>query len=217
MYCQFCGHENTDDAQICVNCKKALHPTASPVPRKKKKKTGRIILVVIVAIFVLFWLIGTLGSKSTSSTDTNSPVTEASGNSEISAQNVENTAGEIGDYIVTIKEAKVVENTYDSSDILVVTYSFTNNSKDAKAFIYAVSDTLFQNGVEIQSVLTKFGIEDEYDFDNKSKEIQPGITLDVQCAYELADTTSDVDVEITEWISFTDEKLTYTINLNEIN
>ena len=58
-------------------------------------------------------------------------------------------------------------------------------------------------------------MEDEYNFDNKSKEIKPGITLDVQCAYELNDLTTDVEVEITEWISFDDKKLTYMIQLGQ--
>lgn len=207
MYCQSCGTQNSDDAKYCSNCGK---PFCTPKNQTPKKKIGKRILIICLVVFAVFWLIGTLGNSSDTAAG-------KSGTSSVNAKNAESNKpeGTIGDYVVTVKEATVVQSTLDGKDILVVTYSFANNSKDPKAFLYAITDKLFQNGVEIQSVLTSFGIEDYYSFDNKSKEIKPGVTLDVQNAYELSDTSTPVEVEISEWISFSNDKITYTIDLSE--
>jgi hypothetical protein len=64
-------------------------------------------------------------------------------------------------------------------------------------------------------VYTSWGIEDEYDFEAKSREIKPGVSLDVQVAYKLNDLTTNVEVELSEFISFNKNKLTYIIKIAE--
>lgn len=109
-----------------------------------------------------------------------------------------------------------MKNTSDGKYDLIVTYSFTNNATESKAFGYSVSPKLFQNGVEIPELWSRIGIEDYYDFDNQHKEIKPGTTLEVQEAYELADTTTEVEVEISEWISLSKKTISYTISLADL-
>lgn len=205
MYCPHCGNPNPDGANFCSKCRKPLTVQQAVQQPKKKKSPLKIILIVVLIFVVLMWLIGTLSGGDDSATD---------GGSIIAGQS-EKAEGVIGDYVVLLKDAKVVESSLDGDTILVVTYSFTNNSENAAAFMYALTDKAFQNGVETGDVYTNFGIEDDYDFDAKSREIQPGVTLDVQVAYELNDATSDVTLEITEFISFNDDKLTYTVELGE--
>ncbi len=205
MYCMKCGKQNDDKNAVCTECGTVLkQPTQQPVAQKPKKKhTVRNILLILLGVFVFFWLIGTFGGD-----DEN---TDNPSNSTIQAGQRETEEGHIGDYIVVVKDSILAKQ--NDNDVLIVTYSFTNNSDDSKAFMYAITDKLFQNGVELGTVYGSWGIDDVYNFDNRSKEIKPGVTLDVQCAYELNDTTTDVEVEITEWISFNDDKITSTIKL----
>ena len=45
----------------------------------------------------------------------------------------------------------------------------------------------------------------DYNSDNQSKEIKKGVSLDVEVAYELNDTITDVEVEVSEFVSFNDD------------
>ncbi len=132
-------------------------------------------------------------------------------NSEIETKRIEsnNKENKIGDFLVTLSSAKVI-STYDEN-VLVVTYSFTNNSSKSKSFIWAVTDKLYQNGIEIKSVVSSYGFADEYDSSSQSKEVQPGETLSVQCAYELNDTQTAVDIEITALFGISGKKAVYSI------
>lgn len=143
------------------------------------------------------------------STDT----TADNSSSNTQSANVDSNGNNIGQYKVDLKEARTATDSADKS-ILIVTYTFTNNSDTAQAFVYAIDDTAYQNGVELGPVWTSYGI-DGLDFDAKSKEIKPGVSLDVQCAYELNDETTDVEIELQRFASLSDEaELTYTITLN---
>lgn len=205
MYCQKCGTQNDEQATRCVACGEPINQVKQ-APPKKKKHGCLISVLVVIGIFVILMFAG-VNDESASTNDTSDT------NGAVVAEKSSPEAGKIGDYMVTIKESKIVEN--GEKNILVVTYSFTNDSDDSQAFMYAITDKLFQNGVELGTVYSSWGMEEEYNFDNKSKEIKPGITLDVQCAYELNDLTTNVEVEITEWISFDDKKLTYMIQLGQ--
>lgn len=84
---------------------------------------------------------------------------------------------------------------YNGDPVLVVEYNFTNNSDDAISFMIACQDTAFQNGIECDS--TVIGCDD-YDSKEQMNEIQPGTTYAVHVGYHLQDTTSPVDIEITD-------------------
>lgn len=216
MYCQKCGKQNEDNATRCAACGEPLTSAQQPVQQiniqqqPQKKKHGCLIAFLIglgVLIFIIVMIaIGSGGNDTPTggTPDSNDPIVAGKTTPE---------AGKIGDFNVTIKDSKVVQN--GDKNILIVTYTFVNNSDDSKAFMYAITDKLFQNGIELGAVYGSWGIEDDYNFDNNSKEIKPGVSLDVQEAYELNDTTTDVEVEISEWISFNDNKITYTIKIAE--
>lgn len=167
-------------------------------------------LIALLIVFVVLIAASAIGRESTNTKSVSKDNSENISDqvSAKSAPRIEN--GTVGDYVVKVKEAKVVKNGDDN--ILIVTYSYTNNSDEAKAFLHAVDDHLFQNGIELGTVYSSWGIKDNYNFENKSKQIKPGVTLDVQCAYKLNDTTSNVDVEISKTFS-SDNKIVYTISL----
>ena len=119
----------------------------------------------------------------------------------------------LGNYQIDIKGCRLAED-YEGKPIVIITYGFTNNNDDATAFYLAVTDEVFQNGIG----LNKCYFADDsakYNSDNQNKEIKKGATLDVEVAYELNDTTTDLEVEVSEFISFSDKKLTKTFKISE--
>ena len=223
MYCPYCGAENNNSSTVCAHCGKQMPRPMGRMQKPKKKHTAlKVILGILGGFVLLIIIVGMFDTEPTMSENDAPSVISAqtpnsADNSTVKAENQPKTASsKIGNYEVTILSAQVVKNTSDGKYDLIVTYSFTNNATESKAFGYAVSPKLFQNGVEIPELWSRIGIEDYYDFDNQHKEIKPGTTLEVQEAYELAETTTEVEVEISEWISLSKKTISYTISLAEI-
>lgn len=101
------------------------------------------------------------------------------------------------DYIVEIGEGTLAED-YEGKPVLLVEFTWTNNSEDATSFLIAINAQGFQNGVELDTAIMM-----DVDTSDSMKEIKPGATQTVQQAYVL-DGDSEVTVECTELISFDD-------------
>ena len=168
--------------------------------KKKKKKKKLIILGVILAVIII--IVAAAGGSSGSG-DSNSQ-----GNNGSVAAEQEETKGKIGNYACTVKSATVCKN-WEGKDSVKITYEFTNNAKEAESFDFALSDELYQNGVGLESSFISAD-DDDWGLDVK---IKPGTTKDVSKVYVLRDTNTPIDVEISEFISFSDDKLTYTVDL----
>ncbi|MEY8437802.1 DUF5067 domain-containing protein [Atopobiaceae bacterium 24-176] len=97
-------------------------------------------------------------------------------------------------YAVTIDGAKVVK-TYDDKDAVAVTFTFTNNSDEAEAFGTATSVTVYQDGVEQEIAMPADNPEN---YGNSMSKVKPGASITVDGVYGLANTTSPVEVEVTE-------------------
>ena len=169
------------------------------------KKVFSLFLVLVLAMS--FTACGG-SSSSSSTTNTETPADITASKQETASKG----EGVLGNYTVTVKDSFVATNMSDEN-VLVVTYSFTNHGEDAAAMMYAIVDKLFQNGVELSAAYNTIGIEG-YDGEAIMKSIQPGVTLDVQQAYKLNDTTTDVEVQLSEFISLSDDTVTYTIHLS---
>lgn len=99
---------------------------------------------------------------------------------------------------------------YEGKPTILIHFNFTNNSDKSTSAQLLFHPKVFQNGVECE-----FGIlmDAPEAYQNLSKEIQPGTTLEVGFPYVLSDTENPVDIEVsslTDW--FADEQ-TQTINL----
>ena len=105
----------------------------------------------------------------------------------------------LGDYAVEIKSATVTQD-YDGNPAVIITYSWTNNSSETTSPMLSISTAVFQDGISMEPAL----IYDEptYDGDMYSTDVRPGTTVDVQEAFELSNTTSPIEVEITEAFSW---------------
>ncbi len=111
----------------------------------------------------------------------------------------------LGDYHVDIKACRMAKD-FEGKPIVIITYVYTNNGDEAMSFMVAVDENVYQNGIGLNEC---YFVEDgvEYSSDNQMKDIKPGATLEVEVAYELNDTTTDVEVEVSELFSFSDKKV----------
>ncbi len=118
----------------------------------------------------------------------------------------------LGDYSVVIDSCRLAKD-YEGDAVVIVKYVFTNNSdEDATAFFTAFEDTVYQNGVGLNEAYI-LADSANYSSDNQMKEIKKGASLDVEVAYELNDTTTDIEVEVKELFSFSDKTLTKTFSI----
>lgn len=191
---------NNDQVQQAVN-------QALSAEKQKKKKKRLIILGVIAGIIVLLIIFSSLGKNGGSSDKTGADNT-AKTSAPIAADNKNKQEGQIGDYVCTVKSATIC-NDWSGKKAVLITYEFTNNSKEAKSFDIALSDEAYQDGIGLETSFID-GNADEIGLDVK---IKPGTSKDVSKVYILRDETTPIDIEITEFISLSDDKLTYTVDL----
>lgn len=163
-----------------------------------KKSISAILSIALVLVFALF----AIASGSSEGEETTQPAGEAQ---------AAETGSNVGDYSVEIKDARLTE-TYDGKAAVVITYGFTNNAENAVSFSAAFDATAYQGGVGLnEAYVLKDG--DSYTTDNHYKEIKTGASLDVDVAYELNDTETDVEVEVEEFFGWTDDKVTKTFTI----
>lgn len=123
-----------------------------------------------------------------------------------------NDNSNLGDYTVEIKSCRLAK-AYDGKDVIIVTYGFTNNSDDPASFNFTFTDNAYQAGIGLNEA---YFLDDSanYSSDNQMKDIKTGATLDVEIAYELNDSTTDIEVEVKELISFNDKVITKTFKIS---
>lgn len=132
---------------------------------------------------------------------------------ESKAPEKEEGVGEIadGDYTIKIKEA-VLTTDYQGKSAVVIKYDFTNNSNDTASYLMNTQAKVFQGGVELESAVLNVDDENNTLVNNSLKEIKTGVTLEVGESYLLNDTTTPLEVEVQELITFVDSgKVTKTI------
>lgn len=114
------------------------------------------------------------------------------------------SSSNLGDYNVVIDSCRLAKD-YSGKPIVIVKYLFTNNSGEADSFSWSVDDNVYQDGVGLNK---SYVVDDSanYSSNNQTKEIKSGVTLAVEVAYELNDTTTDIEVEVTELFSFSSNK-----------
>lgn len=169
-----------------------------------KKTTLKKVLSLVATILVLcLFCAFAMGSTS----DENTSTDQGTGTVQ------QDTTSGFTDCTIEIKSCRLAE-TYDGKAAVIVTYGYTNNKDSATSFMVAVQTNVFQNGIGLNQAY----ILDEsanYSSDNQSKDIKKGATLDVEVAYELNDTTTDIVVEVEEFISLKDYKVTKTFKITE--
>lgn len=165
------------------------------------KKFSLLLTAVLVIAFALF----ALGSGETA------PEVKDQGSAGIAAAT---TPGAIGKYSVQIDSCRLAKD-YEGKPVVIVKYIYTNVSdSDPTAFYIAFDDNVFQDGVGLNSAYV-LSDSANYSSDNQTKEIKAGATLEVEVAYELNDTTTDIEVEVKELFSFDNTVITKTFSIAE--
>lgn len=236
MKCPSCGKENNDQAAYCATCGAPLNNASqqpayqqaapqqpvyqqpayqqpAPAPKKKSKKgcgiaAGIVAAVVVVVVIIIAALGGgdDADNGQTGGSNGNTPAASAQAGDD----QVQQEKGTLGDYTVEIKDATLTED-YAGEPALVVTYGFTNNSDTEQSFIVAVSDKAYQDGVQLQTTISAVG--SDIDTSTQMSNIKPGASIDVTAIYGLSNTTSDVEVELSELISLSDAKVVKTFSI----
>ena len=118
----------------------------------------------------------------------------------------------IGDYSVVIDSCRLAKD-YEDKDVVIVKYIFTNVEDDEPAsFSLSIGAKVYQNGVELSDA---YILDDDADYSSEDslKEIKKGATIEVEKAYELDDTETEIEVEVTDWLSLTEDKIVKTFSL----
>ena len=116
----------------------------------------------------------------------------------------------LGDYELLYKGACIMEDS-DGNDAIVLTLDFTNNGKENASYLWSVNETVMQNGVELE-VATVFTDYDTFEtvIDGQFTDVAPDTTLEVQTAFVLNDTTSEIKATFEELLG--SKKGTITID-----
>ena len=144
--------------------------------------------------------IGLVGCSSQSSKASNQTETQAQTTQPAETAQAQKTA-ESNDakYVVTIDSCEITED-YQGNPAALVTYTFTNNSDEAKSFMVAIADKAYQNGVQLDTAVIS-GVDN-----NSMKDVKPGATITVQQGFKLDD-DSDMTVEVEELFNFRSDEL----------
>lgn len=164
-----------------------------------KKYLPVLLSLIIVFSFACF----ALGSGE----DDSKKGTQGNGKAETTVADNE----KLGDYAVEIKSCRLAKD-FEGKDVVIIKYKFTNNSEKAANFMLAFDDSVFQDGVGLNETVF---LDDsaKYSADNQRKDIKPGSSLDVECAYTLNDTKTDVEVEVKELFSYDEKTISKTFSI----
>ena len=167
------------------------------------KKSKILLAVLLCLLFVLFAV--------ASGDDSSTTVDQGSDSAETN-QAVNDSA--LGDYSLEILDSRMAKD-FEGKDVIIVKYKFTNNNNDtATAFFTAFEDAAFQNGIGLNEAFV-LDNSANYSADNQTKEIKKGASLEIEVAYELNDTTSDVVIEVSELFSLDDKTIQKTFKITE--
>lgn len=156
------------------------------------RKWKFVLAVLLIAAFFVF----AAGSGESGTSD--------QGSDKVSTTEKQNDT--IGKYSVVIDSCRIAKD-YEGKEVIIVKYIFSNVANDEPAAFYiAFDDAAYQNGVELNPA---YILEESanYDSENQTKAIKKGASIEVEVAYKLNDTTTEVEVEVEELFSFNDDKL----------
>ena len=102
------------------------------------------------------------------------------------------------DTCVTISGARLDE--YNGKEAIVVSYSWTNTTNSKTSAIYNVAIHAYQNDIELEKAYFT-----DADDELLSRNIKPGVTVDLKEAFYLDDPDADILVEATPWIALDGE------------
>lgn len=230
MYCHNCGAEVEDGLKFCSECGTQIIKDKSDDTRKNESVSNgnpikatnstsfmlpflsdtwkKVLAFSIVIVITLIFVIGINNPKSSS--NNSSSVFENNNDKkydntyeydeEYDSSDYDSSSGYIDDFYVEIGDYRMSETT-SGDPLIVITYSFTNNSDESASFTMSLDDKVYQNGMEIDQEF--FGLYDD-DVDNTvaGRDIKPGVKISFEAAYSLDNEYDDVEVEVGSMFDF---------------
>ncbi|MBE6781226.1 MAG: DUF5067 domain-containing protein [Ruminococcaceae bacterium] len=158
----------------------------------------------IISLLLAIMLVATFGVFAMASSDSEGGTADQ-GNGSVGNE-------EIGDYSVVIESCRLSKD-YSGKPVVIVKYIFTNNNSDeSTSFSTAFDEEVYQGGVGLNEA---FMVDKSanYESDAQYKDIKKGSSIEVEVAYDLNDTTTDIEVEVQELFSFDDRTITKTFSI----
>lgn len=119
--------------------------------------------------------------------------------------------GLIGPYRITIDSCFITKNSTLDRDIIVINYTFTNNSKEQVIVNQAVIDQAYQNNLKLEHCF--FFEEDEEQKKKQLDYVNTGESIQVSTAYYLTSASIPVEVKIQGNTAYTNSIVARTFNL----
>lgn len=104
-------------------------------------------------------------------------------------------SGELGDVEVTIEDAKVID--YDGVPVAIVSFKYKNNGSTPAPFTGKLNVQAYQDDSRLASLVVT-GVEGVTML-ALSENVEKGDTITVQTAYRLNDTSTPLDIEVSEF------------------
>ena len=117
-------------------------------------------------------------------------------------------SGEVSNNDISIEEAKLIN--YDDSDVVVVSFEFTNKTDSDQSFSGVYDVIAEQNGSSLAPA-TVIGV-DGVELLTLSQNIAPGETITVQNAYKLDSKSSPLEITVQPFSSDDESFVTKTFN-----
>ncbi|MBO5232164.1 MAG: DUF5067 domain-containing protein [Clostridia bacterium] len=172
----------------------------------------KIIYLSFILVFILTALVGCMSdAEEEMSSMMSEMMPDMSSSKNESATKNETTDNALGEYEVDIKDCRLAKD-YEGKNIAIVKYIFKNNSDDGASFTLAIDDKVYQNGVGLNKCYTA-AESAKYSADNQSKNIKKGASVEVEAAYYLNDSETPIEVECSELISLSDDKITKNFDI----
>lgn len=108
-----------------------------------------------------------------------------------------NRSGALGDYYVEIQDAFLAED-YQGHPAIVITYQWTNNSTRTTNAMSALLENAYQNGVQMDGAIVVS--TPGYRSGTSTRNLRPGTSASVHRAFLLADGSSPVEFEVSQFI-----------------
>ncbi len=177
---------------------------------KAAKTYGKCALAAVIIEIILGIIMTVAGGSLFKSAVEDTPADNSSYSDEIDAADADSNNSDdsvIGEYKCVVKSAEKCTD-WEGKDAVTIVYDFTNNSGSAISFDVALDAQAYQDGVALETTWLDNDETDVFDVD-----IKPGITKEVRKAYVLRDSSADIEVEVSELLSFSDDKIVTTVKL----
>lgn len=102
--------------------------------------------------------------------------------------------GTLDSYDLAVNGASITKD-IEGNDAIIVDCTWTNNNEETTSALVTLMWQAFQDGVQLKNAAVE-NRDGVYDGDARWKDIRPGTTQDFQLAYELLNTTSKVEFEL---------------------